>query len=1001
MHASQALCPADRVTPAEVAGCALQSPIPGEINAASQKPFRRFNDLKRTQRAPILIPGGPSASPLNRNARLSSLFRPRGILGVQVLFLLFLPALLDAQSITLAWSGSASTNVVGYHLYYGTASGIYWSRIDAGTNTTTTVAGLTNGITYYFVATAYGVLGDESPASNEASLAVSSSGPPVIVRQPLSQTTAAGTSASFSVVANGPGPMSYQWWKNTAAISGATAATLTLANVSDANAANYTAVVSNPVGIATSSSASLTVIDLPTIVNQPVSATKAAGTTASFSATANGASPLSYQWWKNTTAINGATTATLTLANVSDADAANYTLVVSNPVGLVISSVAQLTVINLPTLPTIVSQPVSTTSSAGTTASFSVTAGGTSPLSYQWLKNAVPIAGATLPTLTLANVSAATQGSYSVTVSNIAGTTTSSAATLTVINNPTIPTIVSEPVSTTSSAGTTASFSVTAGGTGPLGYQWLKSTVPIAGATLATLTLANVSAATQGSYSVTVSNIAGATTSTAATLTVINNPTIPTIVNQPVSTTSPAGATASFSVTAGGTGPLYYQWLKSTVPVTGATLATLTLANISDATQGSYSVTVSNIAGATTSSAATLTVLDPPTIVNQPVSATKVAGSTATFSVTANGPGSLSYQWLKSTVPITGATLATLTLANVSDATQGSYSVTVSNIAGATTSGAATLTVLDPPTIVSQPVSAAKAAGSTATFTVTANGPGSLSYQWLKSAAPSAGATLATLTLANVSDATAGSYSVAVSDTAGTTTSAAVTLTVLDLPAIVNQPVSITNTAGKTVSFSVTATGAGPLSYQWWKNSATISGATAATLTLNNISTADAANYTVVVGNSVGLVISSSASLTVVGAPSQTSLSPDGAHTNTIAKSMAPQASAIPTAGAVASRAPMLVVPGLLMIIPGLNHGDPLNINIHVEPEHWYELEVTTDLKSWAKIGQTGVAEEGAWVEFMDPESRECAARFYRVIRHDTNSNWQVGTSVAAGESRD
>src|ERR1019366_317546 len=133
----------------------------------------------------------------------------------------------------------------------------------------------------------------------------------------------------------------------------------------------------------------------PLITAQPQSRINSVGTTATFSVTATGTESLSYQWRRDSVNLSdgsnvvGATTPTLTLANVQPADAANYQVVVANASGSVTSAVATLTVI-VP--PAITGQPQSRTNIAGTTAAFSVTATGTAPLSYQWLKNGVSLA---------------------------------------------------------------------------------------------------------------------------------------------------------------------------------------------------------------------------------------------------------------------------------------------------------------------------------------------------------------------------------------------------------------------------------------------------------------------------------------------------------------------------------------------------------------------------------------------------------------------------------
>jgi len=274
-----------------------------------------------------------------------------------------------------------------------------------------------------------------------------------------------------------------------------------------------------------------------------------------------------------------------------------------------------------PVAPTITTQPSALTVATGASATFSVVATGTGPLSYQWNKNGAALSGATSTSLTLSNAQSSDAGTYSVTVSNTAGTVTSSGALLTVTPTPpppppVAPTITTQPSAVTVAAGASATFSVVATGTGPLSYQWSKNGAALSGATSASLTLTNVQLANAGIYSVTVSNTAGAVTSSGAQLTVTSPPppppVAPTITTQPSAVTVAVGASATFSVAATGTGPLSYQWSKNGAALSGATSASLTLTNVQLANAGIYSVTVSNTAGTVTSSGAQLTVTSPP-----------------------------------------------------------------------------------------------------------------------------------------------------------------------------------------------------------------------------------------------------------------------------------------------------------------------------------------------------------------------------------------------------
>jgi hypothetical protein len=144
--------------------------------------------------------------------------------------------------------------------------------------------------------------------------------------------------------------LSYQWIVNGNAITNATNATLTLANVQLTDAGNYVVQVSNPAGTTNSLAATLTVVLPPVITQQPQSQTVLSYNSASFTVSASGTPPVSYQWRKNGINlvdggnISGSTTTNLILASVSLSDAGNYDVVVSNPYATTNSAVAVLTV---------------------------------------------------------------------------------------------------------------------------------------------------------------------------------------------------------------------------------------------------------------------------------------------------------------------------------------------------------------------------------------------------------------------------------------------------------------------------------------------------------------------------------------------------------------------------------------------------------------------------------------------------------------------------------
>jgi hypothetical protein len=292
---------------------------------------------------------------------------------------------------------------------------------------------------------------------------------------------------------------------------------------------------------------------------------------------------------------------------------------VSNSKGSAPSSIATLTVDAAPTKPTITTQPANATVTVGQTATFTVVATGTAPLTYQWTKSGMNV-GTNSATYTTAATALADNGAkIQVTVSNAEGNAPSSIATLTVNAAAAKPSITTQPSNVTVAVGQTATFTVVATGTAPLTYQWTKSGVNV-GTNSATYTTAATTSADNGAQvQVTVSDSAGSTPSSIATLTVNAAATKPSITTQPANVTVTVGQTATFTVVAAGTAPLTYQWTKSGMNV-GTNSATYTTAATTSADNGAQiQVTVSNSAGSTPSNMVTLTVtstLPPPSSVN-------------------------------------------------------------------------------------------------------------------------------------------------------------------------------------------------------------------------------------------------------------------------------------------------------------------------------------------------------------------------------------------------
>lgn len=339
---------------------------------------------------------------------------------------------------------------------------------------------------------------------------------PAITSQPQSVARNEGQSASFTVSATGSAPLAYQWKKDGTAIPNALSSTYAINAVQAVDAGSYTVTVSNSAGSATSNAAVLTVNQAVAITTQPTSLTVDVGQPASFSVTASGMAPISYQWAKDGAVIPGATAATYSVAAASASDAGTYTVLVTDATAASVGSQPATLSVNLP--PTITTQPQSQSVPAGTSVTLSVSATGVSPFTYQWWKDGSNIPSGTSSTYTIASFSGSDAGSYTVVITNRLGTVTSQAAVLAIGSGILITT---QPSSATVNPPDGHTFKVTA--TGPnLSYQWKNQDgTPIAGASTDSYSIASSDLQkTSASFYCTVSNSGGSVDSNPVTFTV-------------------------------------------------------------------------------------------------------------------------------------------------------------------------------------------------------------------------------------------------------------------------------------------------------------------------------------------------------------------------------------------------------------------------------------------------------------------------------------------------
>jgi hypothetical protein len=242
------------------------------------------------------------------------------------------------------------------------------------------------------------------------------------------------------------------------------------------------------------------------------------GTNVTYQVTASGPEPIGFFWLKDSLQIPGAISNVLTLTNIQPTDAGKYAAVATNTFGAVTSTVATL-IVDL--RPVILTQPSDIVVSPGISTSLVVNAAGPS-LSYTWLRDQVPVPGATNAAFVINDASQGAEGLYQVIITNFAGAATSRVATVTW--STTTLGILTQPQSETVGIGSPATLTVLAAGVSPIAYQWVRNNVPIAGETNTTLSFPSTARTNSGNYHVIISNPFVTLTSTTAVLTVVAPP---------------------------------------------------------------------------------------------------------------------------------------------------------------------------------------------------------------------------------------------------------------------------------------------------------------------------------------------------------------------------------------------------------------------------------------------------------------------------------------------
>ncbi|GEM_PF-190851 len=724
------------------------------------------------------------------------------------------------------------------------------------------------------------------------------------------------------------------------------------------------------------------------ITSQPVSQGVYAGANVAFRVATYGSPPVSYRWRANGVDLadggnlSGSATRSLTISNVAPANATVYSVIASNSFGSVISDNASLAVTVSP--PVITAQPTNQTLAPGAVATFSVSAGGNQPLFYQWRNNGVNLmnggntSGAATSSLTLGNVTEANNGTYSVLISDALGSVTSSGAVLTVIPPSAPGTMLTTLYSFSGGNDGRTPNGLVQGADGKLygttqfggahhagtAFSATTNVGPPAvlaafGGIVGGIPLAALVQAVDGNFYGTTQF--GGTNSSGNVFRLMPNGTLANVYSftggndgsdpgAPLiqgtdgnfyGTTSGGGAFSSgnvFRITPNGVLANLYSFIGGSdgdaptglmqaadgnfygLTVSGGAHgfgavfrlspggAFTTLYSFSGGSDGYmpvgtlvqgtdgnfYGVTKYNtlsgfalygtIFKITQNGALTTLYLLNFTDGSYPT-AGLIQGSDGNFYGTTYSGGSSGNGTVFRVAP-DGAFATLVSFDGFDDGAHPQSALAQGKdggLYGTTTSGGPgnsgtifKLSITSAPQITTQPASQIAFAGARVMLSVAVFGSPPLFYQWQKGGANLAnagnisGSDARTLTLSNVSSADAAAYSVVVSNTLGSVMSASATLTITSSqPVLIVQPSSQSALPGATVMFGVSAAGNQPLFYRWQRNAGNmsdggnVSGSATSSLTLSNISAADAGTYSVVVSNTLASVTSTGAVLAI------------------------------------------------------------------------------------------------------------------------------------------
>lgn len=715
--------------------------------------------------------------------------------------------------------------------------------------------------------------------------------------QPVDTTLPPGRYLRWELYPGGTGPFQFQWFKDGEAIANATSGSLTFNSLTEADNGVYTLRVTGAAGVITSAPARLTVMEptpvLPTISQngpEEYHFTDGGYLNFNYSYSISGTAPITYAWRHDETDLADQTSPYLNLSGKVADVVGNYYLTATNAAGSRTFHVA--TVVEDPLVAPAISQqpPAKVTFEPGGYLALAVETTGNPTPTYQWFKDGEPLNYGTNAYYNKSGLTTADNGVYHVVATNSQGAARSddvlvsveSAWPLSILRQPASFHVFPDRAAGQLSIQFPRSFGAT--------YQWYRDDQPLAGQTQSYYN-PSITPLIAGSYTVKITQEGQTITSEPAVITTGDAPpdSSPFIYTSGGRIVRDATDNALDQISGYGEAlltvhtldvPLSVAWSRNGEVVPGLTDLSL-WSDQWDGQEGDFTVTVTTAAGTFTSRPMKLQRFNGeslPVITVQPRSQSVGLGDFGyhgpVLSVEASSPTPMTFQWFRNGDPVPGAVEFTLLLPSVTPATLGDYFVRISTPLGAVDSEIAKLDALplDLPVIVRQPVGFAvtNPLAGYRELSVAVTSPHPVTYQWYLNDEALTGRTESSITISGDTTAAIGTLRVAVTSAAGTVWSdpAEVTLDPTPIrPSSIIGPPSVRRAPGGSVTLQPSVFNyPGTLSFQWYRNGEAIADATNYQLLLDNLSAADAADYTVQITGASWSIVTPPATVEITSA---------------------------------------------------------------------------------------------------------------------------------------